>query len=366
MAKRIRCVPYGVEVLSILALSNCRLQSTAAVLCLVAIVLGLSSCDAGETEGDADNASVGASDNRVTFTDLTGETITLPQPPRVACADQTCSVVMADLGLKQAAARGLGAPAFYYAPGDTPLVIPNDLNPEWFVANDIDVYVAASRPRSPEAELLADVIQWVWIARGEPGEKLNGKRPTPLEAYYFTTRMIADMMGVPSAEAERIINRFEAHMEALAAVAPPGAGDIEVSYFFDRGSGEFLAYGPRMVTCQAMQNAGIGKCVSPVDEVNLVNSEAVLALDPQWIGIVDYSLENRIVKENDAWAHLTAVKEGRVFVTDLNPRGWSLVETMYHTQRWAYEIWGEDSGVPDPGRIQDWDPDTKSIIAISK
>jgi ABC-type Fe3+-hydroxamate transport system substrate-binding protein len=354
---------------------------------LIAGVLAATACGAPETSGDDGSSSAAAEptvapgdrfvvepvEYPVTVTDGGGQEVTFEEPvSQIGCLSGVCdSTLAADLGVTPVALCGFTPgvleqqPVFLFPDGTAPI---ENLN----VCDDPEVWARTG------AELLID-----WIVTPDELSSLEQAAPViqtfdptapkgvnGIDAYFMNLEMFGQVTGRTD-EAQAAVDRYYRLVDALKERAPADAADTEVALVLYSNDGTYLLPGPQAPFCQALEDNELGHCLVP-DGWNAdtweINAEALLAADPDWIAYMIEPLYSApknyeedygtIWQERDdpVWGELSAVKNGQVYDSGGMQHCCSLRGIEHALQEYAYHVWGEEGGVPDPGMILDFVP----------
>lgn len=270
-----------------------------------------------EQEGDEAGASdehesaTATDDYPVTVVDGDGVELTFSVPPeRVVCLDNKCVEDMAFIGIMPYA---VGAP--------NPYRIAND--PVNFGDAAADLVQISSSGGDPNFEEVAAIDPDLIVGWSELRPSAEGIAPFyslyygdgTLEGGFADTRALASILG-RTQEVEEKIENFEARLEAYDQVIPDDVSilitdvDEEAETFWIAGRDSF-AY------CWVDL---IAECASTAEVGGDASVEALLALDPDVLVLLDYeqdpakmqAIQDRLA-ENPLWQELSAFQNERIF-----------------------------------------------------
>ncbi|WP_427889143.1 ABC transporter substrate-binding protein [Kribbella sp. GL6] len=334
------------------------------VIAAVAILTGalLAACSSsGKTSNQGGNDAAGSS-FPLTITDASGQKLTLQKKPEaIGCYWTGCDEILAALGVVPHASPN----AVDTTKGK--LIYPNGLpeqdvnklggedNAESWAKAGVDLIVTRG-PASPEVKAFEAVAPVLYLYA--PGLDDSGKL-TGLEAYKKNVELMGQVTG-KVAEAKAANDGFDTFMTKLASKAPAGAADTTVAPIFQTDDGTYQLIAPTSAFCVALNQYKLGKCAesSARNATSwVVNSEAFLALNPGWIpymgGANGTALDWK--RRGDAvWKQLTAVKDQHVYNATSRIFCCSLRTLAPSLQEYAYNAWGANSGIADPGKVTDY------------
>jgi len=305
----------------------------------------------------------------LTLTDGAGHEITVEQPfTKVGCLYSGCEEAMADLALLPNAILAGEQPGAFLRPvGTAPHEIKDEVSAEEWAKSDSDVIVDLAGPIGEDDKRALESVAPV-IFMNAPYAVWNPDRVVPgVDAWKEDLWMMGLLTGKAEA-AQAAIARFEQFMAGLQALAPEDAAEQEVANLSADADGVYSLMDPASPFCEALQTYELGKCAT-IDgwdaESWEVNAEAFLTADPQWIAYTVYDDSQTYKSRKDpVWTRLTAVREGRVFdFSRTNCCGLRMLE--HSLQDYAFHVWGPDSGVPDPGPENDFDPTKSPVLEAS-
>ncbi len=305
----------------------------------------------------------------LTITDGGGHEITIDAPfTKVGCLYSGCEEAMADLGLLPNAILSGETPGAFLRPvGTAPFEIKDEVSAEEWAKSGSDVIVDLAGPiGEDDKRALKSVAPVVFM--NAPYQVWNPDRVVPgVQAWKEDLWMMGQLTGNTVA-AKAAIDRFDQFMAGLQKLAPPDAADTVVANLSVEADGVYSLTDPDSPFCDALKSYELGQCLR-IDGWDAdtweVNAEAFLAADPEWIAYTVYSDKDSYTDRKDpVWQRLTAVQEGRVFdFSRTNCCGLRMLE--HSLQDYAFHVWGPDSGVPDPGPENDFDPTKSPVLEAS-
>lgn len=266
----------------------------------------------GEAGASDEHESATATDDYpVTVVDGDGVELTFSVPPeRVVCLDNKCVEDMAFIGIMPYA---VGAP--------NPYRIAND--PVNFGDAAADLVQISSSGGDPNFEEVAAIDPDLIVGWSELRPSAEGIAPFfslyygdgTLEGGFADTRALASILG-RTQEVEEKIENFEARLEAYDQVIPDDVSilitdvDEEAETFWIAGRDSF-AY------CWVDL---IAECASTAEVGGDASVEALLALDPDVLVLLDYEQDPAKMQaildrlaENPLWQELSAFQNERIF-----------------------------------------------------
>ncbi|MBD8505084.1 ABC transporter substrate-binding protein [Hoyosella sp. G463] len=322
-----------------------------ATTAVAAIALAAScSGNADDATGETDGAAPGFP---LVITDAAGKEHTFDAPPRIGCIWFGCIESMADMGIAPAAHS---APeqfhnAFNFPAGPSEHQVEDSSSAEQWAMAEVDVLITRV-PESPEDAALEQAAPVFYLHHPSYGDSTE----TGIDAYYENMRIMGELTGEPDA-AQEAIDRYEATVAALEQAAPEGAADTTVAPIFGGSEGYYLS-GSENPFCDVLASNELGRCVDA--ETGEMNGEAFLALQPDWIAFMT-DFGNEPTRDDPVWGRLDAVRDGNVYAAQTRIYCCSLRGLTHALQEYGHTVWGEEAGIPAPGKLDDFDPATDAI-----
>lgn len=352
-------------------------KATPALAALASAVLLLTACG-GQGQPGTDEPTVPSADEGpwtqplepvvfpLTFTDGGGRERTIDAPyTKVGCLYAGCDEALADLGLVPNATLAGGEDGPFMRPvGQPAYEIEDEVSPEAWAMTGSDVIIDLAGPIGDDDErALASVAPVIFL--NSPYEVWNPDRVTPgIRAWKEDLWLIGQITDHADL-AKAAIERFDDFMSGLKALAPADAASTQVANLTADDPGVYSLLDPNSPFCDALSTYELGGCVSiagwnPSSWV--VNSEAFLEADPEWIAYTVYSPDQSYADRDDpVWGRLSAVRSGQVF--DFTRSNCCSLRVLEHAlQDYAYNVWGTESGVPDPGPENDYVPADSPVL----
>lgn len=282
------------------------------------------------------------------ITDAAGQEFTFDAPLKIGCAWTGCHEFMADLGLNPHASwtwleNGYASPLYFPFGPPTHDIVDVD-NPEAWAAAEVDVIInrLPVDPGDDAFKLAAPVFYLHFPSAGPPS--LPG-----YQAYLENLRLLGQLTGHPAAAATAI-TRVETLLATLRSLATPETEQQTVAALF--ADEAYRAIGHANPFCAIIGEVGLGHCIESGwwDEIN---SEAFLALDPDWIAYMGGDYTGRT---DPVWAQLTAVKAGRVYTTTSQRYDCCGTRLLVHALQDYVSHLLPDAGIPNPGPEEAFDP----------
>jgi ABC-type Fe3+-hydroxamate transport system substrate-binding protein len=271
---------------------------------------------------------------------------------------------LADLGLSSAV-QAYAPPAagvFWNPTGQEPAVQGVEYDVEKWAAAEPDVILTAAPGFPGYDDVVEDAMENVFYLHFPPRDT---GAPAGAEAFAQNLRWVGQLADRPT-EAEAAIARYERIVAALEEAAPEGAADTEILMMFPSEDGTYWTFPLSNVFCATIAEHGLGQCVVPPDvatktdsNVFEVSAEAILELDPAWIAYIEGDSSTRT---DPVWPQLAAVESGQVFDVAGRYNCCSLRQLGWALQNYAFNVWGDEGGIADPGPMEAYDP-TKSPLA---
>jgi ABC-type Fe3+-hydroxamate transport system substrate-binding protein len=346
-----------------------------AVATAAVAMLTLASCSSSGQSGGTNASSASGSTAPgqsakfpVTITDAVGHKHTFDKPvTKIGCYWAGCDEDLADLGLVPAASSNIQNEngKLVYPLGQPSADITKmggEDNPESWAAAGVDLIVVRG-PANADIKAFESVAPVLYLYA--PG--FDDSTPYKgLKGYEQNLRLLAEVTGRPDA-ADKAIKRFDTFMSALKAKAPANAAKATVAAIFQSNDGTYTLVGPTSPFCVGLVQYGMGRCVESASRNATswqINSEAFLALNPDWIVYMggESGKSTSWVKRSDAtWKKLSAVLARHVYDDPAAREYCCSMRVLAPTyQLYGYQVWGSGSGVADPGAILDYNYTDKS------
>lgn len=298
------------------------------------------------------------SSDPITVVDAAEQEITFEDPPKVGCAWAGCVGIMADLGVTPHADGywEIGEPTnpFEYPDGLPEHLLEDASNPEEWAKAEVDVIVRRG-PADPEHKALEQAAPVLYLHHPTYADS----SASGLDAYIENLEIMGDMLGKPEAATEAV-QRFDETVRALQEAAPEGAADTRFAPIFGNFTDGYRVSGTENPFCVALSTYDFGTCVDA--ETGEMNAEAFLDLEPDWIGVIVFDDEEDYTDRDDpVWDRLEAVKNDHVYAASSRIYCCTLRGLTHALQEYAYQVWGEEGGIPSPGPLEEFNPATDAI-----
>ncbi|MEM9710937.1 MAG: helix-turn-helix domain-containing protein [Actinomycetota bacterium] len=309
---------------------------------------------AGSTPAITDGAV-----QRLTVVDGLGRTLSFDEAPkRIACRNSGASMLLADLGLVPVSTFFEPERAALYFGGDVIDEItfaPVSADEQAVPAPDLVVTGELDRVRS-DLEARFPVYA---IATGSL-EANARKLATDIAA--LTGRV---------AEAEQVIERWEAFVAKLAHMEIDGVEDVRLLQLWGGAPDAYHGWTNISDWSGLLTDLNlVGECLfepdTPDQQFTEFSPEAVLAAQPTHISyVLEWQLEGSDgyvlphERQDPAWSQLDAVAAGNVYVAPTTGQfANGFFEIMYELENYLFHVFGPEQGFEDPGPFVEWEGPT--------
>jgi len=337
-----------------------RMAAVAATLLAGTMMAACSSSDDSSKSGGSTGS--GTVSFPLTVTDASGQKLTLDKKPtKIGCYWTGCDEVLASLGVVPYASPNVADTtrgSLIYPNGEPTQDISKlggEDNAESWAKAGVDLIVTRG-PASPEMKAFEQVapVLYLYAPGLDDSAKLSG-----LDAYKKDVEIMGQVTGKVS-EATAAVKGFDTFMTKLASKAPATAANTTVAPIFQTDDGSYQLLAPTAPFCVALSEYKLGKCAeSSARNAStwVINGEAFLALNPDWIPYMGGQDNSPLdwKRRNDAiWNKLTAVKDKHVYNATSRIFCCSLRTLAPTLQEYAYNVWGPNAGIANPGKINDY------------